>query len=93
MPVTRTELTAAIAERANLSHSQAESALTALSDVLVASVASGVPVKITGLMTVERVARAARTGRNPRTGEPLEIPAGFAVKISAGSTLKSAARC
>ena len=47
-------------------------------------------MKITGLFSAERVERAARTGRNPRTGEEIQIPAGFGVKLSAGSTLKKA---
>ena len=54
------------------------------------AVAKGETVKITGLMGVERVERAARTGRNPRTGEEIKIPAGFGVKLSAGSKLKAA---
>ncbi|MDU5062488.1 MAG: HU family DNA-binding protein, partial [Actinomyces sp.] len=58
--------------------------------VLIDSLSKGEPVKVTGLMSVERVERAARTGRNPRTGEEIQIPAGYGVKISAGSTLKKA---
>ncbi|HEY4614325.1 MAG TPA: HU family DNA-binding protein, partial [Citricoccus sp.] len=42
-------------------------------------------------LSVERTDRAARTGRNPQTGETIEIPAGHSVKISAGSKLKAAA--
>lgn len=90
MSVNRTELVAAIAERANLTKVQADAALAAFQDVLVESLGKGEPVKVTGLLSVERVERAARTGRNPRTGEEIEIPAGFGVKISAGSTLKKA---
>ena len=41
-------------------------------------------------ITAERVKRAARTGRNPRTGETIEIPATYGVRISAGSLLKKA---
>jgi len=51
---------------------------------------AGEAVKVTGLFSAERVERKARTGRNPRTGEEIEIPAGFGVKISAGSLLKKA---
>ncbi len=90
MSVNRTELVAAVAERSSLTKAQADSALSALQDVLVDSVSKGVAVKITGLLSVERVERAARTGRNPRTGEEIQIPAGYGVKISAGSTLKKA---
>ncbi|HLS48747.1 MAG TPA: HU family DNA-binding protein [Actinomycetaceae bacterium] len=90
MSVNRTELVAAVAERASLTKSQADAALSALQDVLVDSVSKGEAVKITGLLSVERVSRAARTGRNPRTGEEIQIPAGYGVKITAGSTLKKA---
>ena len=90
MSVNRTELVAAVAERASLSKTQADAALSALQDVLVDSLGKGEAVKVTGLLSVERVERAARTGRNPRTGEEIQIPAGFGVKISAGSALKKA---
>jgi DNA-binding protein HU-beta len=90
MSVNRTELVSAIAERASLTKSQADAALSALQEVLVDSLSKGEPVKVTGLLGVERVERAARTGRNPRTGEEIQIPAGYGVKISAGSALKKA---
>lgn len=90
MSVNRTELVAAIAERASLTRSQADAALSAFQDVLVESLGKGEPVKVTGLLAVERVERAARTGRNPRTGEEIDIPAGYGVRISAGSSLKKA---
>ena len=88
MSVNRTELVAKIAERANISKVHADAALAAFQDVLVESLSKGETVKVTGLLSVERVERAARTGRNPRTGEEIKIPAGFGVKLSAGSTLK-----
>jgi len=86
----RTELVAAVAEKASLTKAQADAALSALQDVIVESVGKGEAVKITGLLSVERVERAARTGRNPRTGEEIAIPAGFGVKLTAGSVLKKA---
>ena len=43
-----------------------------------------------GLFSAERVKRAERTGRNPRTGETIKIPASYGVRISAGSLLKKA---
>jgi DNA-binding protein HU-beta len=86
----RTELVAAVAEKASLTKAQADAALSALQDVIVESVGKGEAVKITGLLSVERVERAARTGRNPRTGEEIAIPAGFGVKLTAGSALKKA---
>lgn len=90
MALNRSDVVAAIAEKAGLTNTQADAALSALQDTLVSSLAKGEAVKLTGLLSVERVERAARTGRNPRTGESIEIPAGFGVKISAGSVLKNA---
>ena len=89
MSVNRTQLVAKIAEKANLTKVQSD-ALAAFQEVLIESLSAGEPVKVTGLFSVERVERAARTGRNPQTGEQIQIPAGFGVKISAGSTLKKA---
>ncbi|MDY5151786.1 HU family DNA-binding protein [Actinotignum urinale] len=90
MSINRTELIGAIAERSGLSKSDSDKAIAALQEVLVDSLAKGEAVKITGLLSVERTERAARKGRNPRTGEEIQIPAGFGVKISAGSHLKKA---
>ncbi|WP_432574746.1 HU family DNA-binding protein [Kineococcus sp. SYSU DK005] len=87
----RSELITAVAERSGVSQSDADSVLAAFGDVLLDAVAKGDAVKLPGLMTVERVERAARTGRNPRTGETLEIAASFGAKLTAGSKLKAAA--
>ena len=57
---------------------------------MVDSLSKGEAVKITGLLAVERTERAARKGRNPRTGEEIQIPAGYGVKLTAGSALKKA---
>ena len=90
MSMNRTELVAAIADRAGLTKTQADAALGAFQEILIDSLSQGEAVKVTGLMSVERVERAARTGRNPRTGEEIQIPAGYGVKLTAGSTLKKA---
>ena len=90
MSVNRTELVASIADRASLTKAQADSALAAFQEILIENLSKGEPVKITGLMSVERVERAARTGRKPRTKDEIQIPAGYGVRISAGSTLKKA---
>lgn len=92
MSVNRTDLVAAIAEKTGLTKTDSDKALGALQEVLVESLGKGEAVKVTGLLSVERVERAARTGRNPRTGEEIKIPASFGVKISAGSALKNAVK-
>ena len=88
----RSELVSAVATRAGVTSADADKVLGALQETLVDQVASGEKVQITGFLSVERVERAARTGRNPATGEELQIPAGYGVKISAGSALKKAVK-
>lgn len=90
MALNRTDIIAKIADEAGITKTDADKAISALQTVLVDALAAGEAVKITGLMSVERTERAARKGRNPRTGEEIKIPAGYGVKISAGSTLKKA---
>ncbi len=90
MPSTRPAVVDAIAARADLSVAQAEAALSALQELIVDSLTAGELVRIPGFLSAERVARPERAGRNPRTGEPLTIPAGFGVRLVAGTTLKRA---
>ena len=89
----RSELTAALAERAEVTRKDADAVLTALAEITGEVVAKGdEKVTIPGFLTFERTHRAARTARNPQTGEPIQIPAGYSVKVSAGSRLKEAAK-
>lgn len=88
----RTELVAAIAADTDLSQAAVNGVLESMLNVLAKSVADGTKVTIPGWISVERTHRAARTGRNPQTGATLEIPAGYGVKVSAGSKLKAAAK-
>jgi DNA-binding protein HU-beta len=88
----RVELIARVAEKARVPQREAELVLDALSEVVTESVRRGEKVSLTGLISIQRVARGPRVGRNPRTGEPLHIPAGYSVRLSCGSRLKAAAR-
>ena len=92
MAISRSDLVAALADKADTSKSDADKVLSAFSDILIDAVNKGEKVSIPGILAVERVKRAARTGRNPSTGETINIPAGFGVKVSAGSRLKAAAK-
>lgn len=87
----RTELIQAVSSESGVGSSDVSSVLSALNDVTSKALATGDSVKLPGFLTIERVERSARTARNPQTGEPLDIPAKFAVKITAGSGLKQAA--
>ncbi|MFJ8785834.1 HU family DNA-binding protein [Streptomyces sp. NPDC102476] len=89
----RTELVAALAERAKVPRKDTDAVLTALAETVGDVVATGdEKVTIPGFLSFERTHRAARTARNPQTGEPINIPAGYSVKVSAGSKLKDAAK-
>ena len=91
--MTKTELVAAIAEKADLSKADAERALNAFQDIVQDTVGKGEDkITIPGFLSFEQTHRAARTGRNPRTGEPIQVPATKAVKITAGAKLKAAAK-
>lgn len=61
-------------------------------DTIVNTVASGEKVSIAGFGVFESVERAARTGRNPQTGEPIEIAASKAPKFKAGKAFKDAVK-
>ncbi|MEY9840604.1 HU family DNA-binding protein [Streptacidiphilus sp. EB103A] len=89
----RSELVAALSERAEVTRKDADAILAALTDVVGDVVAKGdEKVTIPGFLTFERTHRAARTARNPQTGDPIQIAAGYGVKVSAGSKLKEAAK-
>lgn len=87
----RKEVRSAVAERSGLSERDATVVLDAFEHTVADAVAAGDKVVLPGFLTVEKVSRAARTGRNPQTGAPMELPAGFKVRVSPGSTLKRAA--
>jgi DNA-binding protein HU-beta len=88
----RTELVAAVAAESGQSQVAVNSVVDALFAVLASSVGEGTKVSIPGWLAVERTHRAARAGRNPQTGEAIQIKASFGVKVSAGSKLKAAAK-
>ena len=88
----KSELVAKIAAATNQSQTTVDAVLGGFFDTLADSVNSGTKVSIPGWLAVERSHRAARTGRNPQTGATIDIPAGYSVKVSAGSKLKAAAK-
>ncbi len=88
----KSELVDQIASQTGVTKSDTEAVLSAMFDTISDAVSKGEKVTIPGYLSVERTMRAARKGRNPRTGEPLDIPASHSVKVSAGSKLKAAAK-
>ncbi|GAA0965803.1 MULTISPECIES: HU family DNA-binding protein [Frigoribacterium] len=88
----RTELVAAVASESGQSQAAVSGVVDAFFSVVSKSVADGTKVTIPGWIAFEKTHRAARTGRNPQTGEALEIAASDSVKVSAGSKLKAAVK-
>ena len=86
----RVELIAAMAEKAELSKKEAEKALKAFTEVVAEELAKGEKIQLVGFGTFEVSERAAREGRNPRSGETMTIAASKAPKFKAGKALKDA---
>lgn len=84
----KTELVAAISEKTELTKKDSEKALKALIDVVAEELKKGEKVQLVGFGTFEVSERAAREGRNPRTGETMKIEASKAPKFKAGKALK-----
>ena len=84
----KTELVAAIAEQAEISKKDAEKALKAFTDVVAEELKKGEKIQLVGFGTFEVSERAAREGRNPKTGEARTIAASKTTKIKAGKALK-----
>lgn len=84
----KTELVAAIADKADLSKKDAEVALKAFTDVVAEALKKDDKVQLVGFGTFEVSKRAARTGRNPQTGAEMKIAASKAPKFKAGKALK-----
>ena len=86
----KAELVAAVAERTELSKKDAEKALKAFVDVVAEELKKGEKIQLVGFGTFEVSERAARDGRNPANGQPMQIAASKAPKFKAGKALKDA---
>ncbi len=82
------ELAAAIAERAELSKDKANDVLNVVLDEITNSVSKGDAVTLVGFGTFQKKDRSARTGKNPQTGQAIQIPASSTVGFKAGKALK-----
>jgi DNA-binding protein HU-beta len=86
----KTELIAAIADKAGLSKKDSEKALRAFEEAVTEELAQGGKVQLVGFGIFDVAERAAREGRNPQTGEPMKIAASKAPRFKVGKTLKDA---
>ncbi len=88
--MTKQELIGQVASRTGMSGSQAQLAVAATVDVIAEELARGEEVSIAGFGKFAVSERSARTGRNPQTGEAIEIPASRAPRFSASAPLRRA---
>lgn len=86
----KSELVAAMAEKAELSKKDAEKALKAMIEVVTTSLTEGEKIQLVGFGTFDVSERAAREGRNPQTGKAMQIPASKVPKFKVGKALKDA---
>lgn len=84
----KTELVAAMSKETKLSKKDTEAAVNAFIDVVSKELQNGGKIQLVGFGTFEVSERAAREGRNPQTGETMEIKASKAPKFKAGKALK-----
>lgn len=88
----KTELIEAVASKSGLSKKDTENIINAFTSIITDTLVDGDKVSITGFGTFDVVERAARTGRNPQTGETIQIAASKLPKFKAGKTLKDAVK-
>ncbi|PZN32335.1 MAG: DNA-binding protein HU [Proteobacteria bacterium] len=86
----KAELIDAVSAQANLGKAEATRAVDAVFDAITAALKSGDTVSLLGFGTFSVKDRAARSGRNPQTGETIEIPASRVPGFKAGKALKDA---
>ena len=86
--MTKAELIEGLANKLNLNKAEAEKAINVLLDDIVAALKQGERVNISGFGTFSVSERASRTGRNPKTGEAIQISASRSAKFKPGKQLK-----
>ncbi|PEE61293.1 DNA-binding protein [Bacillus thuringiensis] len=88
----KTELTKVVAEKAELAQKDAAAATQAILNTITSALTNEEKVQILGFGTFEVRERSARTGRNPQTGEEMQIAASKAPAFKAGKELKEAVK-
>ncbi len=86
----KNDLIASVSDGAGLSKADARKAVDAVFDSITGSLKTGTEVRLVGFGTFSVTRRQASQGRNPRTGEPIQIPASNQPKFKAGKGLKDA---
>ncbi|MGB5325004.1 MAG: HU family DNA-binding protein [Pseudomonadales bacterium] len=86
--MTKTELAAMVADKADISKDKANEVITAMTDEITAALARNESVSLIGFGTFSQRQRAARKGKNPQTGAEINIAASTSVGFKAGKALK-----
>ena len=86
--MTKKELVSYVAEKANLSKKDAETAVNSVFDGITEALKTDGKIQLVGFGSFEVKERAARMGKNPATGETIEIPASKSPSFKAGKALK-----
>ena len=86
----KTELIAAVAEKTDLSKKDADASVSAVLGAITDALKAGDKIQLVGFGTFEVRNRAAKQGRNPRTGETMTVPASKVPAFKAGKALKDA---
>ncbi|MEM0912158.1 MAG: HU family DNA-binding protein [Pseudomonadota bacterium] len=84
----KTELVSAMAESADMSKADAGKALDAITASITDALKGGDSVSLVGFATIKTSERSARSGRNPQTGEAIQIPASTSVGMTFGKAVK-----
>ena len=84
----KSELVAAVAQSAEITKKDAEKAVAAVTDAITKALCDGEKVQLVGFGTFEVRERGARTGKNPRTGAMIKIPASKVPAFKAGKAFK-----
>lgn len=90
--MTKAQLVEQMAIKAEITKKDAEKALASFQEIVTETLVAGDKISLVGFGTFEVADRAARVGRNPKTGEELQIEACKSPKFKAGSKLKSAVK-
>ena len=86
--ITKAELVELVAKQAGTDKTAAANMLKAFEEVVLAKVAAGDKIALTGFVSFEQVAKKATTARNPRTGETVKVKAKKAPKVTIGASFK-----
>ncbi len=84
------DVVAAVASSSGISKASADAAVDAIFGTITEALKQGEAVRLVGFGTFSTIRRAARQGRNPRTGAPIQIPSSTQPKFKAGRPLKDA---